>query len=138
MAEHPFTILDEGRATSVAADLAGGRVRLSPNALERSLGWVLKPEGLCLGDVCVPIAGRAGVVADGKVDLQALAELLQRPLALDLDERIASLGASARERGEVLKGGIAPDFRLPDLTGREWSLGGLRGKKVLLVAYASW
>lgn len=138
MAEVPFTILDEGRATEVAADVAGGRVRLSAEALERSLGWDLKPQGLCRGDVCMPIAGRTGLVSDGKIDLAAFAELLQRPLALDADERAASLGASARERSEVLKGGIAPDFALPDLTGREWTLGGLRGKKVLLVAYASW
>lgn len=138
MAEVPFTMLDEGRATEVGAELAGGRVLLSADALERSLGWDLKPQGLCRGDVCMPIAGRTGLESGGKIDLAALAELLQRPLALDLDERTASLGASARERGEALKGGVAPDFALPDLTGREWTLGGLRGAKVLLIAYASW
>lgn len=138
MAEAPFTILDEGRAIEVGADVVGGGVQLTADALERSLGWDLKPQGLCRGDVCIPIAGRTGRVSDGKIELAAFAELVQRPLALDLEERIASLGASARERGEELKGGVAPDFALPDLTGREWTLGGLRGKKVLLVAYASW
>jgi hypothetical protein len=138
MAEVSFTILDEGRAAEVTADVEGERVRLSADSLERALGWDLKPQGLCLGDVCIPIAGRAGLVSDGKIDLSAFAELMQRPLALDLDERAAALGASARERAEVLQGGVAPDFSLPDLTGREWSLSGLRGKKVLLVAYASW
>jgi hypothetical protein len=138
MAEVPFTILDEGRATEVPAQLAGERVRLSSEALERSLGWESKPQGLCRGDVCVPTAGRPGLVSDGQIDLAAFAELLQRPLAVDLPERAASLGASARERAEVLRGGVAPDFTLPDLAGREWTLSGLRGKKVLLIAYASW
>jgi len=138
MAEVPFTILDEGRATEVTADLTGERVRLAGVALERSLGWEMKSQGLCRGDVCIPVTGRAGLVGDGGLDLAGFAELVQRPLALDLDERVASLGASARERAEVLQGGVAPDFTLPDLTGREWTLGGLRGKKVLLVAYASW
>jgi peroxiredoxin len=32
----------------------------------------------------------------------------------------------------------APDFTLPDLDGHLHSLAGHRGKKVLLVAYASW
>jgi len=138
MAEVSFTILDEGRATEVTAELAGDRVRLAGVALERSLGWVMKPQGLCRGDVCIPVLGRAGLVGDGGLDLAGFAELVQRPLALDLDERVAALGASARERAEVLQGGVAPDFALPDLSGREWSLSGLRGKKVLLIAYASW
>jgi len=138
MAEIPFTILDEGRATEVPARIDIGRVRLSAGSLERALGWELKPQGLCHGEVCIPSAGRAGLLSDGQVDLAAFAELLQRPLALDVDERAAAVGASARERAELLGGGVAPDFTLPDLMGREWTLSGLRGKKVLLIAYASW
>ena len=138
MAEGPFTILDEGRATEVTARVAGERVCVSAGALERALGWDLKPQGLCRGEVCIPTTGRAGLVSDGALDLAAFAELLQRPIAVDLEERAASLGACARERAEVLRGGVAPDFALPDLSGREWTLGSLRGKKVLLVAYASW
>ena len=138
MAAVPFTILDDGRECEVTAEVASGRVRLAAEALERSLGWELKPQGLCRGDVCIPAAGRPGLVGDGQVDLADFAELLQRPIAVDLDERAASLGASARERADVLRGGIAPDFSLPDLSGRQWTLGGLRGKKVLLIAYASW
>ena len=138
MAEVSFTILDEGRATEVTAELAGESVRLAGVALERSLGWDMNPQGLCRGDVCIPVLGHAGLVSDGGLDLAGFAELVQRPLALDLDEHVASLGASARERARVLQGGSAPDFALPDLSGREWRLSGLRGKKVLLVAYASW
>ena len=138
MAEIPFTILDEGRATEVPARADAGRVRLSAGSLERALGWELKPQGLCRGDVCIPSAGRTGLISDGQVDLAAFAELLHRPLALDVAERAAAVGASAQARAEGLAGGVAPDFTLPDLSGREWTLGGLRGKKVLLIAYASW
>ena len=138
MAEVPFTILDEGRAVEVPARVEAGRPRLSAASLERALGWELKTQGLCRGDVCIPVAGRAGLVSDGLVDLAAFAKLLDRPLAMDLDEHAAALGASARERARVLSDGVAPDFTLPDLTGREWTLSGLRGKKVLLIAYASW
>ena len=34
--------------------------------------------------------------------------------------------------------GPIPDFTLPDLEGNEWSLSGLRGRKVLIYAWASW
>jgi len=138
MPEASFTILDEGRAAEVPAQVRGGRVQLPASSLERALGWQLKPEGLCQGEVCIRTAGRSDLVSDGQVDLAAFAELLERPLALDLDERAAALGACAQERAAVLAGGVAPDFTLPDLAGREWTLSGLRGKKVLLIAYASW
>ena len=75
--------------------------------------------------------------ADG-IDLAALAELLSRPLALDVGERVAYLAASAAERGAQLATLRAPEFSLPDLGGRLHSLSDYRGKKVLLVAYASW
>ena len=31
-----------------------------------------------------------------------------------------------------------PDFTLPDLAGEEWTLSQLRGRTVLLYAWASW
>ena len=66
------------------------------------------------------------------------AEAAGRPVAMDLDERVAYLGVPAEERGRRLASLEAPDFSLPDLGGRLHSLSEYRGKKVLLVAYASW
>ena len=145
MTEVRFDIIDEGRASQVPAGIERGRVLLPAPSLETALGWKLEPQGLCRGDICIPVAGPSGrvgarpeLVADGRVDLASFAELLERPVAWDLDERVAAVGASARERGGVLASGIAPDFTLPDLSGRDWTLSGLRGRKVLLIAYASW
>jgi hypothetical protein len=59
-------------------------------------------------------------------------------VAVDLDEHAAYLGISAAERAKALASLEAPDFTLPDLDGRPHSLSAQRGKKVLLVAYASW
>jgi hypothetical protein len=61
-----------------------------------------------------------------------------RPVAIDREERAAYLGVSAAERAKVLSSLEAPDFTLPDLDGRLHALSAHRGKKVLLVAYASW
>lgn len=61
-----------------------------------------------------------------------------RPVAIDREERAAYLGVSAAERAKVLSSLEAPDFTLPDLDGRLHTLSAHRGKKVLLVAYASW
>jgi len=43
-----------------------------------------------------------------------------------------------RDRAAALDSGEAPDFTLPDLDGKLHSLSDHRGKKVLLIAYASW
>jgi len=83
--------------------------------------------------------GRATVVAEAEgAALAKRAEAAGRPVAVDLDERAAYLGISASLRAKSLASLEAPDFTLPDLDGRVHSLSQQRGKKVLLVAYASW
>ena len=72
------------------------------------------------------------------LELVTRAEAEGRPVALDRAERAAYLGVTARERARALASLEAPDFTLPDLGGRMHSLAAHRGKKVLLVAYASW
>lgn len=83
--------------------------------------------------------GRATAVAEAEGPaLAQKAEAAGRPVAVDLDEHAAYLGISAAERAKALASLEAPDFTLPDLDGRPHSLSAQRGKKVLLVAYASW
>jgi hypothetical protein len=138
LAALPFTVIDEQRASLVDAALEGDRVRLPPASLETALGWTLEPQGLCRGDTCIPTAGRPGLATAAGVDLAALAGLLERPLALDVEHRVAALAASAAERSARLSSLEAPDFALPDFAGRMQRLSDHRGKKVLLIAYASW
>ncbi len=138
MNEQEFVLLDDGQACTVTATTADKRVRLSPAALRKHLGWELKPQGFCKGDRCVPVGGTADLVNEIGVDLAGFAGLLSRPLAVDLEEGVAYLGASAADRGAQLASLTAPDFTLPDLDGRLHSLSDYRGKKILLVAYASW
>ena len=133
-----LTLLDEDSALQVPAVVDADGVRLSPDVVQRSLGWRLEAAGLCRGDTCVPVRPEHGLLRDDGLDLRALASLLERPLALDVDERIACLGASAAERGHRLRSLDAPEFALPDLGGHPHSLAEHRGRKVLLLAWASW
>ena len=131
-----LTLLHDGRSDEIAvADPA--RPAIPEAVLEATLGWDLQPEGLCQGPMCIPVDQSALVREDG-LDLGVLAGALQRPLVTDEKHAVASLGASHHERGEALASLEAPDFTLPDLGGNLHSLGDQRGKKVLLVAYASW
>jgi hypothetical protein len=133
-----FTIIDDGHAAHVAATVDGTQVRLPPEALKTALGWELKPQGLCRGELCIATAGHRDLVNADGIDLAGLAELLARPLAVEPAEHVAYLGVSAVQRSQQLATLEAPDFTLPDLDGRNHSLSDYRGKKVLLLAYASW
>jgi AhpC/TSA family len=78
---------------------------------------------------------RESTVPASAVDALAAGD---RPLAVDREERVAYVGSSAQARAARLASLQAPDFTLPDLDGRPHSLSQHRGKKVLLIAYASW
>jgi hypothetical protein len=138
MGEEMLTLIDDGRVVELPARFAADSVRLQPADVAAALGWELKPEGLCHGGVCIPVRDAADLVSVDGVDLAALARALGRPLALDVGERVAYLGAPAAERSAQLASLQAPQFTLPDLAGRRHSLSDYRGRKVLLVAYASW
>jgi len=138
MSEREFTLIDGERVTRVAAGVDGRHVRIAPADLERAFGWTLKPQGLCKGDLCITLRERRGLVAEGGIDLAVFAQTTGLPLALDVAEGVAVLGESAAARGSRLASLEAPDFTLPDLAGQLHTLSSHRGKKVLLIAYASW
>ncbi len=133
-----FTVIEDGRAHALAAEVVGDRVRVSTASLRSALGYELKAEGLCRGETCFPVRDRAALVANDAVDLAELARVTGRPLALDAALRAAALGTAADERVAALRALEAPDFTLPDFAGRGHTLSGYRGKKVLLIAYSSW
>lgn len=134
----PFTIIDGERAVTIEGRRQGERVLLDPAEVKDALGWEIHDGLLCNDMMCIPVGEEAALVHDGGVDLAGLAGALDRALAVDLDERAAFLGGSARERSQALASQHAPDFTLPDLAGRPHSLSEHRGRKVLLVAWASW
>lgn len=133
-----ITILDEGRASEVEGDLEDERVILQVSSLEPALGFVRRPEGLCKGDLCIPVRPEAALEVDGGIDVTRLAAIVARPVALDAANRVAYFGAPSNHRADTLASLVAPDFQLPDLNGTLHSLSEHRGKKVILSAYASW
>jgi hypothetical protein len=111
--------------------------------LERATGWTAKPEGLCRGEVCVPVpaARKADWIdeAGRRLDFAAFAAHLGHAVARDVDRGIWAFGPPADRGAPSASGPVAaPDVRLPDLDGQLHSLSDYRGKKVLLYCWSSW
>jgi peroxiredoxin len=125
--------------TEVDLHADGARLRVSPGDLEAATGWVLKPEGLCRGDVCVPVRDRAALVDDaGRIDLAAFASALGRVSAIDAAAGVAVLGDGAAGRRQALESLEAPDVALTGLAGEPRHLSEWSGQKRAIVAWASW
>ena len=134
------TLLTDRGEHAVHARVDGERLWLDASTLEAATGWSLEPQGLCRGGACVPLPpGRhAEFVQGDRVDAAALWRHLDGPVMHDETGAVWALGESADDRGSALLSLIAPDFTLPDVTGRPHSLSDYRGKKVFLVSWASW
>jgi len=98
----------------------------------------LKPEGLCRGDICVPLLGRAVAVGEESIDLVEWAAAIGYPLAIDEEHRVAVVAPPPRVSGGAEVGEMAPDLELPDVDGGMHSFSSLAGRKRVLVTWASW
>lgn len=135
-----ITLLTDRGMRAVDARVDGERLWMDGAALEAATGWALGPEGLCREDACIPLPpGRQeDCVQGGRVDATAVWRHLGNPVVHDDAREVWVLGEGADEREATLASLVAPDFTLPDANGRPHSLSDYRGKKVLLVSWASW
>ena len=135
------TLLIYGRVSELPAGGPDGGGPWAPLAeLEQLSGWALKPEGACLGDLCVPLSDglRAELVRDSYFNLGRLAEHLGQPIGHDAASDTWSIAEAAVDRASELDSLQAPNFSLPDYQGKQHQLTDYRGKKVFLVSWASW
>jgi hypothetical protein len=138
---HATVIYDDRVASISEAEARGDDFWIPLAAVREATGWELKPQGLCRGERCVPIPpGRRDefLRGDSDVNLAALARQLGQPVLHDDSHAIWFFGDCAEDRRAALSSLQAPDFRLPDLDGRMHSLSDFRGRKVLLLSWASW
>ncbi len=127
------TVLTE---TGTFAVPSGAGLLLAPGDAKRVTGWALKPEGMCRDDLCVKLTG--AMQHGGHIDVAAFWRQLGNPVANDRAGETWVLGTAPEARNAALEGLQAPDFELPDLTGKLHRLSDYRGQKVFLTTWASW
>ena len=139
------TILFQDRVVEIDRTLGDPNdLWVVPADLPRINDFVLKPEGACLAELCIPVrqdrdsemfVTRAG---QGWFNVTELARKLQQAFAVDREHAVWSFGNIPVTRNAFLQSAMAPDFALPDRDGKLVRLSDFRGKKVLVITWASW
>lgn len=127
-----------GITTSVEVDTNFGEFAISLNDFAGVTGWQLKPEGLCLADTCVPVTNSSALTNSTHIDLVEFARVTNQNIVVDQKHKLAALGERADSRSEAMATLVAPDFRLPDIHGKQISFSDFNRRKRLLLAWSSW
>jgi len=139
------TVIYDNRTTEVGppqATLSTDDLWVTLADLKLATGFVIKPQGVCRDELCFPIpkARRSAFLFKQRTttwfNLSEFARLLRQPIAREKD--VWYIGPRPDEQNAFISSLVAPDFKLPDMNGKSHSLSEFRGKKVLLVTWASW
>ena len=126
----------ESVSLSVADDF--GQFAISLDDFVKITGWQLKPEGLCIAEICVPVRDAKSLTNQTQIDLVEFARVTNQNIVVDQQRKVAALGEHADTRSEAMTTLDAPDFRLPDIHGRQVSFSDFNRRKRLLLAWSSW
>jgi hypothetical protein len=102
--------------------------------LPRVNGFPLKPQGACRADMCIPVPKQLG--RGSWFNLSGFARRVRQ--ASVHEAGIWSFGEIPAVRGDFYRSRNAPDFAAPDRKGRTIHLSDFRGRKVLVITWASW
>lgn len=140
-----LTIIYDGRVKSIESpSIRSNDLWVTTADLLRVTGFVIKPQGVCRDELCFPLpkARKDEFVSKSGgltwFNLSAFAKLIKQPVAYDAKNSVWAFGRRADLQNGPLTTLAAPDFTLPDMNGKMHSLSDFRGKKVLLVTWASW
>ncbi len=138
------TIMYDDIATEITSGTAdASQLWITTADLTRATRFELKPQGVCRDQLCFPVpkARASEFVRKNSgatlFNLLTFAQLVNQPVAHDAALSTWYFGLRSDQR-QGLASLRAPDFALPDMAGKMHSLSDFRGKKVLLVTWASW
>ncbi len=112
--------------------------------LKAATGFVNKPQGVCREELCFPLPKKQRATflqTQSKTtwfNLTEFARLLKQPVAHDDALATWYFGQRSEVQNSFTQNFKAPNFTLPDKNGKLHSLSDFRGKKVLIVTWASW
>jgi hypothetical protein len=138
------TIVYDDTATDLATTREdAGQLWITAADLKRATRFEVKPQGVCRDELCFPLPKARQQEFVHKTppvtwfNMTAFAKLVHQPVAHDAALATWYFGLRSDQR-QQLSSLQAPDFTLPDLQGKPHRLSDFRGRKILLVTWASW
>jgi hypothetical protein len=144
------TVIFDGKPTELTSALdpqpmgSSKDLWVTTSDLTRATGFEVKPQGVCRKELCFPLPSARKsefLTRHGNIqwfNLSAFARMLHQPIAFDSDLATWYFGPRPEVQNNYLASFQAPNFTLPDMNGKPHSLSDFRGKKVLIVTWASW
>ena len=134
------TVLYQGNTITLTVTGSGEGLLVSPEDLTRINGFVLKPEGACFGDLCIPLNDSLLVEQDNQswFDLTAFANLLEQPYVVDTEAHVWGFAEMPAKRESTIVDAMAPNFEVIDRQGNVIRMADFKGKKALIVTWSSW
>jgi hypothetical protein len=145
---HATIVYDDAATELTSAREDAGQLWITTADLKRATRFEVKPQGVCRDELCFPLPKAkhdAFIYKDSSngnssqtwFNITAFAQLVHQPVAHDAALATWYFGLRSDQR-QQLSSLQAPDFILPDLQGQPHRLSDFRGKKILLVTWASW
>jgi len=132
-----LTVIDESGSHSFG-QVGFGDLGVSADDFARATGWMLKAEGLCKGEVCVPVRDASAMSDGAAIDVVEFARVTGRNIVIDASRNMVAMGEQASSRAASMATLDAPDFTLPDINGNLVSLSDFTNRKKLILAWSSW
>jgi len=136
------TVLFNDKTVVVERVLKEPGLWVSPEDLTRVNGFVLKSEGACLDDLCIPVKQDSDLLRtiDNKqwFSISAFADLMEQSYVVDEETNTWSFGEIPAKRQAMLTEAHAPEFEILDRQGRVVRMSDFKGKKALVITWSSW
>ena len=113
------TVLYQGRTIVLDQTGPGDDLLVRAEDLPGVNGFVVKPEGACFEELCVPLNENLLVEADGVqwLNLSAFAEHMGQAYVADAASRVWSFAEMPVKRDNMMMGAMVPDVEVTDRSG---------------------
>ena len=129
------TVLNGDRVTALSeVRVENADLWIPATELPKVNEFTVKPQGACREDVCIPLP--KALKRSGWLNLSGFARKVRQPLVQE--GSLWSLGEMPVLRSGFLQSRTAPEFAVRDRQGKTVRLKDFRGRKLLLLTWASW
>ncbi len=135
-------VVNDGAIEIEGALVDGQHLWVTAKDVTRINGFEPKPEGFCSADICIPIPKSEDWVRtendERYFSVTRFAEKIDQAVVVDAERHVWGFGSVPLLQRTLFTEAMAPDFALEDRQGNVVRLSDFRGKKVLVLTWASW